>query len=179
MSNGLRVVLAERHEIPVVNFWLEVNSGFASDETVLPGTAQLASGLLTGGTKRRTALEISEELQMLGAQLSSGCNLDMATVYLTALKATLDDSLDIFADVILNPDFPEADFERQRQLQLAAISNEKVTPIQMALRRAATDSVWEGACLWFAADGIGHGRNCAADEARRHAALSRHVVQAE
>ncbi len=71
---------------------------------------------------------------MLGAQLSSGCNLDMATVYLTALKATLDDSLDIFADVILNPDFPEADFERQRQLQLAAISNEKVTPIQMALR---------------------------------------------
>jgi len=134
LSNGLRVLLAERHEIPVVNFWLEVNSGFASDETGLPGTARLASSLLTGGTKRRTALEISEELQMLGAQLSSGCNLDMATVYLTTLKDTLGDALDIFADVILNPDFPEADFERQRQLQLAAISNEKVTPVQMALR---------------------------------------------
>jgi len=134
LSNGLRILLAERHEIPVVNFWLEVGSGFASDETVLPGTARLASSLLTGGTKRRTALEIGEELQMLGAQLSSGCNLDMATVYLTTLKATLDDALDIFADVILNPDFPDADFERQRQLQLAAISNEKVTPVQMALR---------------------------------------------
>jgi len=127
-------LLAERHEIPVVNFWLEVGSGFASDETVLAGTARLASSLLTGGTKRRSALEIGEELQMLGAQLSSGCNLDMATVYLTTLKATLDDALDIFADVILNPDFPEADFERQRHLQLAAISNEKVTPVQMALR---------------------------------------------
>jgi zinc protease len=118
----------------VVNFWLEVGSGFASDETALPGTARLASSLLTGGSKRRTALEISEELQMLGAQLSSGCNLDMATVYLTTLKATVDDALDIYADVILNPDFPEADFERQRHLQLAAIANEKVTPVQMALR---------------------------------------------
>jgi zinc protease len=134
LSNGLRVLLAERHEIPVVNFWLEINSGFASDETVLPGTAKLASSLLTGGTQRRTALEISEELQMLGAQLSSGCNLDMATVYLTSLKATLDEGLDIFADVILHPDFPESDFERQRHLQLSAIANEKVTPIQMALR---------------------------------------------
>jgi zinc protease len=134
LSNGLRILLAERHEIPVVNFWLEVGSGFASDETALPGTARLASSLLTGGSKRRTALEISEELQMLGAQLSSGCNLDMATVYLTTLKATLDDALDIYADVILNPDFPEADFERQRHLQLAAIANEKVTPVQMALR---------------------------------------------
>ena len=134
LSNGLRVLLAERHEIPVVNLWLEVDSGFASDEKVLPGTARLASSLLTGGTKRRTALEISEELQMLGAQLSSGCNLDMATVYLTTLKATLDDGLDIFADVILNPDFPESDFERQRHLQLSAIANEKVTPVQMALR---------------------------------------------
>jgi zinc protease len=134
LSNGLRILLAERHEIPVVNFWLEVGSGFASDETALPGTARLASSLLTGGTKRRTALEISEELQMLGAQLSSGCNLDMATVYLTTLKATLDEALDVYADVILNPDFPESDFERQRHLQLAAIANEKVTPVQMALR---------------------------------------------
>ena len=134
LSNGLRILLAERHEIPVVNFWLEVNSGFASDEKVLPGTARLASSLLTGGTKRRTALEISEELQMLGAQLSSGCNLDMATVYLTTLKATMDEGLDIFADVILNPDFPETDFERQKHLQLAAIANEKATPVQMALR---------------------------------------------
>jgi zinc protease len=134
LSNGLRVLLAERHEIPVVNFWLEVDSGFASDEKVLPGTAKLASSLLTGGTKRRTAMEISEELQMLGAQLSSGCNLDMATVYLTTLKATMDEALDIFADVILHPDFPQADFTRQQHLQLSAIANEKVTPVQMALR---------------------------------------------
>jgi len=134
LSNGLRLLLAERHEIPVVNFWLDVNAGFSADQFVHAGTARLASSLLTGGTKRRTALEISDELQMLGAQLTSGCNLDMSTVYLSALKSTLDDALDIFADTVLNPLFPEADFERQKQLQLAAITNEKVTPLQMALR---------------------------------------------
>ncbi len=134
LSNGLRILLAERHEVPVVNFWLDVNAGFAADQGFLPGTARITSALLTGGTSRRTALEISDELLALGAQLNSGCNLDLSTVYLSALKPALDDSLDLFADVILDPIFPEADFERQRQLQLAAIANEKVTPLQMALR---------------------------------------------
>jgi len=134
LSNGLRILVAERHEIPVVNFWLDVNAGYAADQSVRLGTARLAASLLSGGTARRTALEISDELQMLGAQLTSGCNLDMATVFLSSLKDTLDDALDLFADVILGSIFPQADFERQRQLQLAAIANEKVTPLQMALR---------------------------------------------
>ncbi len=134
LSNGLRILVAERHEIPVVNLWLDVDAGYAADRSAAPGTARLASSLLTGGTARRSALEISDELQMLGAQLSTGANLDLSTVYLSALKATLDDSLDLFADVVLNPLFPQTDFERQQQLQLAAIANEKVTPLQMALR---------------------------------------------
>ncbi len=134
LSNGLRLLVAERHEIPVVNFWLDVNAGYAADQLAAPGTARLASSLLTGGTQRRTALEISDELQTLGAQLSAGCNLDMCTVYLSALKSALDESLDLYSDVILNPVFPEADFERQQKLQLSAIANEKVTPLQMALR---------------------------------------------
>ena len=134
LSNGLRVLVAERHEVPVVNFWLDVNAGFAADQFAIPGTARLTASLLTGGTERRTALEISDELQMLGAQLNSGCNLDMSTVYLSALKSTLDDALDIFSDIVLHPSFRQADFERQQQLQLSAIANEKVTPLQMALR---------------------------------------------
>ena len=66
--------------------------------------------------------------------LSAGSNLDFTTVFLSALKAKLDESLDLYADVILNPAFPEADFKRQQSLQLAAIENEKSTPVQMALR---------------------------------------------
>ncbi len=134
LSNGLRLLLAERHEIPVVNFWMDLNAGFAADQAVLPGTARLTSALLTCGTGKRTALEISDELQMLGAQLNSGCNLDTSTVFVSALKPTLDEALDLYADVLLNPVFPETDFHRQQQLQLAAIANEKVTPLQMALR---------------------------------------------
>ncbi len=134
LSNGLRILLAERHEIPVVNLWLEVDAGYAADQLGAPGTARIAASLLTGGTARRSALDIAEELQSLGAQITAGSNLDISTVYLSALKATLDEALDIYADVILNPVFPETDFERQRQLQLSAIANEKATPIQMALR---------------------------------------------
>lgn len=134
LSNGLKIVLAERHEIPVVNFWLEVDAGFAADQFSAPGAARLMSALLTSGTERRTALEISDEAQLLGANLSAGSNLDFTTVFLSALKAKLDESLDLYADVILNPAFPEADFKRQQSLQLAAIENEKSTPVQMALR---------------------------------------------
>jgi zinc protease len=134
LSNGLKLLIAERQEIPVVNFWLTLDAGYAADQFAAPGTARLASSLLSGGTTRRTALEISHQLQLLGAQLSSGSNLDVSTVYVSALKNRLDDTLDLYADVILNPVFPQADFERQQKLQLSAIANEKVTPLQMALR---------------------------------------------
>lgn len=134
LSNGLRILVAERHEIPVVNLWLDVDAGYAADQFSAPGAARLTSALMTGGTARRTALQISEEIQNLGAQVSAGANLDLCTVSLSALKPMLDESLDLFADVVQNPSFPEADFERQKQLQLAAIANEKVTPLQMALR---------------------------------------------
>jgi zinc protease len=90
--------------------------------------------LLTGGTKTRSALEISDQLAMLGAELSANSNLDMSIVELSALRAKLDPSLELFADVILNPSFPDADFKRQQKLRLAAIEREKNTPVQMALR---------------------------------------------
>ncbi len=134
LSNGLKIVLAERHETPLVNFWLALDAGYAADQFGLPGTAQATAALLTGGTKSRTALEIADEQGMLGAQLNASSNLDVTVVRLSALKAKLDASLALYADVILNPAFPPADFERQKRLQLAAIQREKVTGIQMGLR---------------------------------------------
>jgi len=90
--------------------------------------------MLDEGTKTRTSLQISDELAMLGAQLGAGSNLDMSIVFFSALKTNLDASLAIFADVVLNPSFPEADFKRLQKQQLAGIQREKVTPVQMALR---------------------------------------------
>jgi zinc protease len=134
MSNGLEVILAQRDAIPVVNMRLLVNAGYAADQFGLPGTASLAMNMLDEGTKNRTALEISDELALLGATLNTGSNLDVSTVAMSALKENLGDSLELFADVIQNPIFPEDDFRRLRDLQLATIKQEKVQPFGMAMR---------------------------------------------
>jgi len=134
LSNGLKVILAERHEIPLVNFSVLVDSGFAADQGALPGTARLASNLLDQGTKRRTALEISEQLAQLGARLTTGASVDTISARFSSLKTNLDAGLDIYSDVVMNPSFPDADFRRQKQLQLTSIDSEKSTPVQMALR---------------------------------------------
>lgn len=134
LDNGMKIILAERHSVPIVSFDLLFDAGFASDQFSKPGIAKLAMNMLDEGTQKRSALQISEELAMLGASLQTGSNLDMSSVSLSALKSKLDESLDIYADVILHPSFPEKDFERLQKQQLAAIQQEKATPIQMALR---------------------------------------------
>ena len=134
LSNGLKVVLAERHEIPVADFWLQIDAGYAADQFATPGTASMTTSLLDGGTQKRSALQISEESAMLGAEIGARSNLDTSTVFLSALKTNLDRSLDLYADVILHPSFPEADFLRLQKQRIAGIQREKVTPIPMALR---------------------------------------------
>ena len=134
LPNGLKVVLAERHSIPQVNLTLLVDAGYAADQFAAPGTASLALDMLDEGTTRRTALQISDTLSQLGAQLFTSSQLDVSRVALSTLKENLDPALDIFADVVLNPSFPQADFQRQQRQRLARIQREKVQPVQMALR---------------------------------------------
>ena len=134
LSNGLKVYLAERSTVPLVNFNLMVDAGYAADQQGVLGTASLAMNMLDEGTRTRTALQISDALQRLGAQLGTGSNVDMSNVFLSTLKENMDSSLAVFADVALNPSFPQQDFDRLVKLQLAQIQREKVTPVQMALR---------------------------------------------
>ena len=134
LSNGLKIVLAERKAIPVIEMRLLLDAGYAADQGLPTGTASLAMDVLDEGTKRRSALQISDELQHLGAHLSTGSDLDASSVSLSALTVNLDASLDLFADVILNPAFPEADFQRLKAQRIAAIRREKSSPVGMALR---------------------------------------------
>jgi zinc protease len=134
LSNGLKVILAERHSIPMVNFNLLIDAGYAADQFAKPGTAKLAMNMIDEGTAKRNALQISEELDMLGSYLASGAGLDMSTVTMNTLKMNLEKSLDIYSDVILNPSFPESDFTRLQKQQLAEIQQEKSSPMTMALR---------------------------------------------
>jgi zinc protease len=134
LSNGLKIVVAERHDTPIVDATMLFDAGYAADQFGSPGAASLTMTLLTDGTRTRDALQISDDLQRLGAQLQAGSDLDASTIFLSALKPKLDDSLALFADVILNPSFPDADFQREKKLLLARIEQEKVQPVPIALR---------------------------------------------
>ncbi len=134
LSNGLRLVLAERHAVPILRLSLLIDAGYAADQFASPGTAKLAMNMLDEGTEKLSSLQISEKLALAGASLNAGSDLDMSVVTLSALKEKLDPALDLFADVVLHPAFPEADFKRLQRQQLDAIQQEKVQPMTMALR---------------------------------------------
>jgi len=134
LSNGLKVILAERHEVPLVNFTLAFDAGYAADQLASAGTSSMTMALLNGGTKTMNALQISDRQELLGAQISAGSNLDLSTVHLSSLKSKLDDSLALYADVVLNPAFPQSDFDRQQKQTLAGIKREENSPVAAALR---------------------------------------------
>ena len=134
LSNRLTVMLAERSAVPVVSFNLQIDAGYAADQFGSPGTASLAMAMLDEGTTTRDALQISDELLELGARVGTGSNLDMSSVTLSTLGENLDGALELYADIILKPSFPAAEFSRLKAQQLALIQREKVSPTQMALR---------------------------------------------
>jgi zinc protease len=134
LSNGLSIVLAQSKAIPVINIMLSFNAGYASDQLAVAGTAKVAMNMLDEGTKTRNSLKISEELNNLGTQLYTGSNLDQCFITVNTLKQNLDPSLAIFADVVLNPTFPQSDLDRIKKEQIVSIQKEKVQPISTALR---------------------------------------------
>jgi zinc protease len=134
LANGLKLILAERHASAMVQFTMKLDAGYASDQFAVPGTARLATSALNEGTTRRTALQISDELAALGADLSADAALDTCNVSLSTLRTTLDQALDVYTDVILNPVFPQTGFRRLQKELLAAIQQERMQPFAMALR---------------------------------------------
>ena len=136
LKNGLKVVLARRENVPTVVMNLIVDAGYAADQQATPGTASLALSMMDEGTENRDALQISEQLQTLGSSLSAYSDLDASYVRLSTLKPTLDESLDLYTDVILNPSFPEKELDRLKKEQISSIQREKARPFTMALRVA-------------------------------------------
>ncbi len=134
LSNGMKIELAERHAIPVVDFHLMIDAGYTADQGGIPGTSALAMAMVDEGTKTRSSLQISDEEQKLGARIGAGSDLDSSYVTLSAIKPNLDASLALYADVVLNPSFPPADFARLQKQQIAGIQREKAQPVGMALR---------------------------------------------
>jgi zinc protease len=140
LSDGLKVVLAERHEVPVVQLSLIVDAGHAADSlsgpgmSNLAGTSNLALAMISNGTKTRNALQISARSEQLGAEIGAGSTLDTSVISLNAITSELPDSLELFSDVLLNPTFPEAELVRLKAQSIAAIQQAKSQPRGIASR---------------------------------------------
>jgi len=138
LSNGLKVVLAERNEAPVVQFRMLFEGGTTADAQAPsgPGTASLTMRMLDEGTKTRSSRVLREQLETLGASVGSGASTNDFRVNMGALKVNLEGSIELFADMVMNPIFPADAFGRVQKERLAAIAQEKNSPEATAYRVA-------------------------------------------
>jgi zinc protease len=134
LSNGLNVYLVERNSVPVVNMSLMVNAGYAADQKDLAGLASMVGKMMKEGTATRSSLQISDQADNMGASIYSYSDLDNSYLDLSALKTHFDNSLNLYADILLHPSFPQKDFERVQKEQILNIKQEEAQPFAMGLR---------------------------------------------
>jgi predicted Zn-dependent peptidase len=134
LSNGIKVVVGRRATVPVVSLSMSFDAGRAADTRGKLGTQAMMLDLLNEGTATRSAIQIAEAQERLGAQISASAGNDTTEIGLSALKANLAASLDLWADIIRNPKFAPDEIDRVRQIQLAAIAQEETEPQSLALR---------------------------------------------
>ncbi|WP_267117116.1 M16 family metallopeptidase, partial [Xanthomonas sacchari] len=134
LKNGTTVILAERHEVPVVQFSYEFQGGYSADQGRKPGTANFTMGMLDDGAGERDALAFADAAEALGASLAAGAALDGSNAYLSALKENLAPSLALYADMLRRPRFAPNEIERVRASWIASIRQEKAQPNGVAMR---------------------------------------------
>jgi len=134
LSNGLKVMLLERHSTPIVNVALAADAGYASDPAPKAGLAALSLDVIDEGTTTRDAFKIVDELDALGARIGAYNSLDQSVVTMQTLPMNLGPSLDLFADVVLNPAFPQDMVDLSIRQRLARIKQEQAQPVASAMR---------------------------------------------
>jgi zinc protease len=132
LANGLAVILAENHDLPLVNVNLSIKTGGEANPRQLAGLADLVASMLDEGTTTRTALQISEEVDFLGANLGSGSSWEASTLGVSGLRRNLDKALAIWADVLLNPKFDDKEFARVKDNLLVTLARRKDSPPAVA-----------------------------------------------
>ncbi|HEY7442624.1 MAG TPA: pitrilysin family protein [Vicinamibacterales bacterium] len=128
LSNGIPVWVVEVHEVPVVALSLIVRSGSSADPVGKFGLANLVAALLDEGAGTKTALELADAVDYLGADLSTASSFDASSVRLEVPVARLGDALPLVADVAMRPAFPEKELERIRQERLTALLQARDDP---------------------------------------------------
>lgn len=131
LSNGLPVWIMGVHKVPTVHLELVVRAGVAADPPGRFGLASLTGAMLDEGAGSRSALEISDAIDYLGAELTTGGSADASFVDLQVPVARLADALAVMSDVIARPTFPDAELKRLREERLASLLEAQDDPEQL------------------------------------------------
>ncbi len=134
LDNGLKLILARREGLPLVQMSLELGGGYSADVGRKLGTSSFAMTMLGEGAGDRDALAFAAAAESLGANIGSSASLDAASIRASALKDKLAPTLALFADVVLRPRFDQPEIERVRAQWLAGIAQEKTQPGALASR---------------------------------------------
>lgn len=137
LDNGLVLLTSEQRALPMVSIELLIDAGSRYDAAQQEGVANLTARLLTYGTNRRTAVQISDALDFIGTSLSARAGDDVASVSLTVLKKDLATGLELLADVLTSATFPQEEIDRQKQSIIATIRARDEDPGDIAQRRFA------------------------------------------
>jgi zinc protease len=134
LPSGVVVLVAERPGIPIVIVRASVEAGASLDPPDKAGVANLAALLLTRGSATRPALEVDRAIEFVGGSLEGEGGRDSSELVLSVLRKDLGLGLDLLADALLRPAFPEAEFERKRDEVLASVRRSEEDPGAVAAR---------------------------------------------
>lgn len=137
LANGLKVYLVESHSLPVMSASLVVLGGSEADSPKKPGVAGFTAAMLTEGTANRTAPQIADDTDQIGATLGKDASNDNASVRVSALSNVTDSAMDLLADVSLHPSFSDKEIDRIRRQRLTSLLQMKDEPGQVAFSVAA------------------------------------------
>lgn len=135
LSNGIKLYVIEDHEQPIVNFRMTLWGGDYSDG-LKSGLASLTADMLTKGAGKRTANEIADALDGVGASLSTSSGGDRFSIAGDALKKHLPVLMDIFADAVMRPAFPKEEFDKLVAQNLASVKSQRGNAGQVAAAMA-------------------------------------------
>jgi zinc protease len=136
--NGLRLLVKEDHRLPFVEMRAVFQGGVLAESEKNNGLTQLMTKMLLQGTTRRNAEEISTEIESVGGSIETFGGNNSFGLSAEVLSEDLKTGFDVFADVLLDPTFPAAAFERERRIQLELIRSQKDHLLQscsQAMRR--------------------------------------------
>jgi len=137
LANGLRVIVVEKHDLPLLTALLVARGGGAIDPDGRAGLGSLTADLMTKGTTTRSAADIARQIESLGGSIDSDASFDGTTVAVTVKADQAAPALAILADVARNPVFAPEEIERARAQAIDGVEVAIKNPSQLAALVAA------------------------------------------